>query len=70
MHGIGFNINSDLNYFSHIIPCGIEDKSVSSLQKELGRAVDMQEVIGILKEKMAELFVYEYLTDESFEKVP
>ena len=69
MHGIGFNINSDLNYFSHIIPCGIEDKSVSSLQKELGRAVDMQEVIDILKSKMAELFAYEYLTDESFEKI-
>ena len=69
MHGIGFNINSDLNYFSHIIPCGIEDKSVSSLQKELGRPVDMNEVTGILKEKMAELFEYEYLTNESFEKM-
>ena len=69
MHGIGFNINSDLNYFSHIIPCGIEDKSVSSLQKELGRAVDIQEVTDILKSKMAELFAYEYVTDESFEKI-
>ena len=70
MHGIGFNINSDLNYFSHIIPCGIEDKSVSSLQKELGRAVDMQEVTAILQAKMAELFAYEYERNESFEKIP
>ncbi len=70
MHGIGFNINSDLNYFSHIIPCGIEDKAVSSLQKELGRAVDMQEVTAILQAKMAELFAYEYERNESFEKIP
>ena len=33
MHGIGFNINSDLSYFKNIIPCGIEDKSVTSLQR-------------------------------------
>ncbi|HNS43119.1 MAG TPA: lipoyl(octanoyl) transferase LipB, partial [Taishania sp.] len=35
MHGIGFNINSDLNYFSHIVPCGIQDKGVTSMKKEL-----------------------------------
>nr|WP_294857955.1 lipoyl(octanoyl) transferase LipB [uncultured Fluviicola sp.] len=60
MHGIGFNINSDLSYFSHIVPCGIEDKSVTSLQQELGRAVDMQEVKDLLKEKLASQFGFTY----------
>jgi lipoyl(octanoyl) transferase len=60
MHGIGFNINSDLSYFSHIVPCGIEDKSVTSLQQELGRAIDMQEVKDLLKEKLASQFGFTY----------
>lgn len=61
MHGIGFNINSDLSYFSHIIPCGIQDKSVTSLAQELGREVPMDEVIGILKDKLAEQFGFSYV---------
>ena len=61
MHGIGFNINTDLTYFNHIIPCGIEDKSVTSLQKELERPVDFEEVSSILKEKIASLFVFNYV---------
>lgn len=61
MHGIGFNINTDLTYFNHIIPCGIEDKSVTSLQKELGRPVDIEEVSSILKEKLASLFGFQYI---------
>lgn len=61
MHGIGFNINSDLSYFSHIVPCGIQDKAVTSLKMELGREIDMQEVSTILKQKMADLFGYEYV---------
>lgn len=44
MHGIGFNINSDLNYFKSIVPCGIDDKSVTSLEKELGKPIDMLEL--------------------------
>lgn len=65
MHGIGFNVNSDLSYFSHIIPCGIQDKSVTSLQEELGRKLDMDEVKNILKKNLAQLFNYEYLIDEN-----
>ena len=42
MHGIGFNINSNLDYFKHIVPCGIEDKSVTSLQKETNQEIDMK----------------------------
>ena len=59
MHGIGFNVNSDLNYFTHIIPCGIDDKSVTSMQKELGRKLDMQEVSNVLKTKLAQQFEFD-----------
>ncbi len=44
MHGIALNVNTDLNYFDYIVPCGIKDKQVTSLQKELGRTVSMTEV--------------------------
>ena len=60
MHGIGFNVNSDLNYFSHIVPCGIQDKAVTSIKQELGHEVDMDKVQMILKEKLAEVFSFEY----------
>lgn len=61
MHGIGFNINSDLSYFSHIIPCGIEDKAVTSMQKELGKELDFNEVSQVLKTKLALQFNYQYV---------
>jgi lipoyl(octanoyl) transferase len=61
MHGIGFNINSDLSYFSNIIPCGIDDKAVTSLKQELGREIDMCELAQILKEKLANQFEYQYV---------
>lgn len=60
MHGIGFNINSDLTYFNHIVPCGIDDKAVTSMQKELGFALNFQEVASVLKEKMAHQFGFVY----------
>ena len=41
MHGFGFNINTDLSYFSHINPCGFTDKGVTSLKKEIGEQIDM-----------------------------
>jgi lipoyl(octanoyl) transferase len=52
MHGLAFNINTDLNYFSYINPCGFVDKSVTSLQKELGHEVDIKEVTNILYERL------------------
>lgn len=61
MHGIGFNINSDLSYFSHIIPCGIDDKAVTSMEHELGKPVNMEEVSLIFKKKLAEQFGFTYI---------
>ncbi len=56
MHGLAFNVNLDLNYFKHIVPCGINDKAVTSLEKELGKRVEMNLVKSILKEKIVSLF--------------
>ncbi|MEO9258356.1 MAG: lipoyl(octanoyl) transferase LipB [Crocinitomicaceae bacterium] len=61
MHGIGFNINPDLNYFNNIIPCGIQDKAVTSLQKEVSNEIDMNEVKKILRLKLAEQFDFTYI---------
>lgn len=44
MHGFAFNINTDLRFFDYIVPCGIQDKAVTSLEKELGHTVPMEEV--------------------------
>ena len=62
MHGIGFNINTDLNYFSHIIPCGIDDKAVTSMKQELGIPISMEKVIAVLKQKFAEQFSFTYIS--------
>lgn len=56
MHGWGFNVNADLNYFSNIIPCGIQDKAVTSMNKELGKQVDMNVLKEKAKKHFAELF--------------
>lgn len=61
MHGFAFNINADLNYFGNIIPCGIDDKAVTSLHLELGRAVDMNEVKEKVKRHLADLFEMELI---------
>ena len=55
-HGLAFNIKNDMSYFGHIVPCGIADKAVTSLEKELGRKVDMEEVKQKLKKHFAEIF--------------
>jgi lipoyl(octanoyl) transferase len=56
MHGFAFNINTDLTYFNHIVPCGIPDKAVTSLQAELGRPVPLAEVQDRVLVHLAQLF--------------
>ncbi len=56
MHGLAFNVNTLLEYFSYIVPCGIDDKAVTSLQKEMKAKQDFQYVKSILKQKIATLF--------------
>ena len=56
MHGFAFNVNADLDYFNNIVPCGIADKQVTSLQKELNREVDVDEVKQKLKKHFLQLF--------------
>lgn len=56
MHGLAMNVNTDLDYFKNIVPCGIDDKAVTSLQNELGREVDIKEVERHLQQHIARLF--------------
>jgi len=56
MHGLAFNVNADLDYFKHIVPCGIDDKAVTSLEVELGRKVEMGEIKVKMKKHLTQLF--------------
>lgn len=58
MHGFAFNINTDLSLFQGIIPCGISDKEVTSLQKEKGMQIPLREVKDILIDNFMEVFHY------------
>ncbi|MFQ5676060.1 MAG: lipoyl(octanoyl) transferase LipB [bacterium] len=56
MHGFAFNVNTDLSYFGNIVPCGISDKPVTSLERLLGRRLDFEEVLNVVCEKFGEVF--------------
>ena len=56
MHGFALNVNTDLSYFSHIVPCGIASRGVTSLQQELGQEMDFTEVSELVKGHLADLF--------------
>ena len=61
MHGIGFNINSHLEYFNYIVPCGIDDKAVTSIKNEIGQSVDMEELKKKLKINLANIFNFDFI---------
>jgi len=63
IHGLALNVNTQLDHFDNIIPCGIQDSdtSVTSLSHELGVQVDLDEVIVRVKAAMAEVFQYQYI---------
>ena len=61
MHGFAFNINAHLNYFNNIVPCGIPDKAVTSLEKELGNPIDLNEVKERLKTNISNVFDFDFI---------
>ena len=70
MHGIGFNVNSNLEYFKNIVPCGIDDKAVTSMEAELGRKLDFKEVSQKVKNHLADLFEFDYLEGQDISPKP
>ena len=60
MHGFALNVNTDLKYFNHIIPCGINDKQVTSMADLLGQPQDMRAVAAVLKNNIAQVFGIEW----------
>jgi len=65
MHGFAFNVNTDLKYFNYIIPCGIQNKQVTSLEKELGYKVSMDEVKEKVKRNFERVFDVEMVEAHS-----
>ena len=62
MHGFAFNVNTDLSYFNNIIPCGIQNKQVTSLEKELGKKIDFEEAKERVKKNFEKVFEVELIS--------
>jgi len=69
MHGFAFNVNTDLNLFNGIIPCGIQDKAVTSMKQELDREISIQEVKEKLLKNFTELFEYTSIISKDKEEI-
>lgn len=63
MHGFAFNVNTNLDYFNYINPCGFTDKAVTSMQKELGKEQNINEIKDILRETLINLFQMKIVTN-------
>jgi lipoyl(octanoyl) transferase len=68
MHGFALNVNTNLDYFGYIVPCGISDKAVTSLQAELGHPVPMEEVAAKMCHHLAALFQMHLITEEQIHR--
>ena len=64
MHGWAFNVNTNLDYFKHIVPCGIADKAVTSLAAELDKTQDFEQVKQLVLQNFCEVFDVELLPAE------
>jgi lipoyl(octanoyl) transferase len=64
MHGFAFNVNTDLSFFNNIIPCGIQNKQVTSLEKGLGRKVDFEEAKEKVKRNFEKVFEVELVNGQ------
>nr|MBS0036916.1 lipoyl(octanoyl) transferase [Saprospiraceae bacterium] len=65
MHGFALNVNTDLDFFNYIVPCGIAevDKEVTTMSRELGEQVDMDRVKELLKQHFKDIFEFEYINE-------
>jgi len=63
MHGFALNVNTDLDYFKHIVPCGISDKAVTSLSELAGETLDIGEVKSLILKHFGEVFNVRFITD-------
>jgi lipoyl(octanoyl) transferase len=61
MHGLALNVNPDMTYFNNIVPCGIADKTVTSMEQELGRNINFDEVSEVLKENLSVVFDFHFV---------
>lgn len=62
MHGFALNVNTDMEYFSYINPCGFVDKGVTSMERELGKPLDFEHVKNQLREKFVRLFNFQMVS--------
>ena len=69
MHGLAFNVNTDLNLFNGIIPCGISDREVTSLKKELKKEILLNEVIEKIIHHFGDLFNYDQIEFKAKEEL-
>lgn len=67
MHGFALNVNTDLSYFDHIIPCGIFHKGVTSIERLIGTQVSLEEVSDAVTQKFAEVFGVDALKHDAAE---
>jgi len=65
MHGFAFNVNTDLSYFDHIVPCGIYNKQVTSLEKEIGAPLDMDVIKQQVQRNFEKVFNVEFVIGNS-----